>query len=147
MSLIQLLKVDQLDARKMGYTVTATTLTTLIGEAAMVGLNDGKRETTDDEVVAIIKKFIKGINETMDVTFDSGDAFEALKCEKALLEHYLPQQFTEGDLETIVTGMVAQLTSPSMKDMGKLMGSLKENFNGQYDGKMASGVVRRLLNA
>ena len=53
------IKAKQINARKARLS-TATLLTTLIGEAEMVGKNQG-REVTDSEVLAMIKKFIKNI--------------------------------------------------------------------------------------
>jgi hypothetical protein len=55
------IKAKQIAARKSG-SADAGLLTTLLGEAAMVGKNAG-RETTDQEVVAVVKKFVKNIDE------------------------------------------------------------------------------------
>ena len=63
--LLETINQDRNEARKMKYTATATLLTTLYSEAQMVGKNDGNRETTDAEVVAVIKKFVKNIDETL----------------------------------------------------------------------------------
>jgi hypothetical protein len=61
MSLIQTIKADQVQARK-ARSASASILTTLIGEAEMIGKNAGDRESTDEEVIAIIKKFIKNLD-------------------------------------------------------------------------------------
>ena len=66
MSLIIEIKSAQLAARKARDSFTASSLTTLIGEAEMVGKNAG-REVTDAEVVAVLKKFVKNIDETTTV--------------------------------------------------------------------------------
>ena len=64
MSLIEKIRVDQLASRKAAFNYPATNklqadlLTTLLGEEVMVGKNAGSRETTDAEVIAIVKKFI-----------------------------------------------------------------------------------------
>ena len=70
MSLIQTIKTAQVAARK-ARDPSASLLTTLIGEAEMVGKNAG-REVTDQEVVATIKKFIKGIDETLKAVASTG---------------------------------------------------------------------------
>jgi len=61
MTLMEQIKTAQVTARKTGAQ-EASLLTTLLGEAAMVGKN-ANRETTDQEVVAVVKKFVKNIDE------------------------------------------------------------------------------------
>ena len=64
MSLIQDIKSASLVARKARETKKAESLITLYSEASMIGKNDGNRESTDAETIAVIKKFIKNIDET-----------------------------------------------------------------------------------
>lgn len=135
MSLIKQIKQDQLAARlgtKNPH--AASLLTTLIGEAEMVGKNAGNRESTDAEVVAVIKKFIKNIDETLEVLKFSSDGKVAnLFEEKRVLEEYLPRQLSEYELKAIAV---------ARSNMPDYMKYLKENHAGQYDGKLASQVAR-----
>ena len=64
MSLIEKIKSDHLAYRKLRDTTATTFLSTLIGEAEMIGKSGGNREVTNQEVIALVKKFIKNINET-----------------------------------------------------------------------------------
>jgi uncharacterized protein YqeY len=140
MSLITEIKADQITARKNRNAPMASLLTTLIGEAEMVGKNAG-REVLDAEVVATIKKFIKNIDETIKaLSVDDIRAQNAMD-EKVVLEHYLPKQMTESELRAHVEEIV--LTEGL--NMGKIMGVLKGRFEGRYDGKMASAVVKAVL--
>ncbi len=140
MSLMKTLKADQLAARKIKDSFKATILTTLIGEAAMIGKNDGNRVTADAEVMKVIAKFVKGINETIKVR-DSGE----LHAEKEILESYLPPQMNDEELKITISHIIYDLDATSMKDMGRVMGVLSGAHGGQYDGKVASGMVRELL--
>lgn len=147
MSLIQTIKADQLQARKNKDTSRASLLTTLYSEAAMVGKNDGNRESTDAEVVAMVKKFIKNIDETISAVASSSDAVAMLHQEREILSVYLPKQLTEDELKALLTGMVSKLPERSPKSMGMLMKALKAEYDGQYDGKSASTLARELLTA
>lgn len=141
MSLLEQIRVDQIQARKNRDAERASLLTTLLSEAANVGLNDGKRETTDLEVIAVIKKFIKNIDETLAVR-----DVEELRTERNILESYLPSQLTEEELTQIVELYIEALVQPrSMKLMGTVMKHLRESYEGQYDGKLASNIVKRAL--
>jgi len=67
--LINKIKSDALEARKARKTNTATLLTTLYFEASMVGKNLENRESTDQEVLQVIEKFIKGANEVKNIFY------------------------------------------------------------------------------
>ena len=72
MTILESVKKAQLQARKEKRAVDASTLTTLIGEAEMIGKNDGNRASTDAEVVTVIKKFVKNIDETLTILSKDG---------------------------------------------------------------------------
>ncbi len=135
MTILDSVKKAQLQARKDKRAEDAATLTTLIGEAEMIGKNDGNRVSTDAEVVAVIKKFVKNIDETLNVVSKDStkvDRVEALGKEKALLSTFLPKQLSEDELRTILADFIAALPEKNPKAMGKVLGSLKEAFAGQY---------------
>ena len=141
MSLLQQIKDDQLQARKEKNQILSSLLTTLIGEAAMIGKNDGNRESTDAEVVAVIKKFIKNIDESLKVKPD-----KVLPLEKIMLEGYLPKQLSEQELRAKINDHIIFAELKGMQSMGKVMSHLKQNYDGQYDGKLASQIVKELLS-
>jgi len=138
MNLMQRIRSDQVKARKQKDKTTATLLTTLLGEASMVGKNDGNRETTDAEVVAMLKKFIKNIDETIKVSADTDE----LQTEKKVLEAYLPTQMSESELREKITQFV---DGKQGLNIGTVMKFLKENHAGQYDGKSASTIAKEVL--
>jgi hypothetical protein len=142
--LLQLRK-DSLNARKEKKSIEATLLSTLIAETVMVGKNDGNRDVTEDEVLAVIKKFLKGIDESI-VTLDKGGRDTAKeKEEKAILEAYMPSQLSEADLEKAIVEIVSGLTDKTPKAMGQVMAALKEQYPNQFDGKIASQLTRKVL--
>lgn len=142
MSLLDRIKQDQLSARKAKNALAASLLTTLIGEAAMIGKNDGGRDTTDAEVQAIIKKFVKGMDETLNYLAGSNDEVsKTVIAEKAILTNYLPKQMDEAELTTAIKAIIADIGP----NLGKVMGELKARHGGVYDGKMASTLVKALV--
>ena len=141
MTLLEQIKADQLQARIAADKTKASILTTLIGEAEMVGKNDGNRDTTDAEVVATIKKFIKNIDETIAVAGST----ETLVAEKEALQVYLPRQLTEPELRVTIGNIIVTQGLAGPKAMGQLMGELKKNYAGSYDGALASRLVKELL--
>jgi uncharacterized protein YqeY len=147
MSLLQKIKADQVAARKARSSVDAAILTTLIGEAEAVGKNGGNREVTDAEVVAMIKKFVKNLDETIRIAGDyrDGDACDRAWSEKQVLEQYLPKQLTEDELRMAMSELIANNGLSGAKAMGVLMKELKTNYEGLYDGALASKLAKELL--
>lgn len=156
MSLLNNIKKDQLEARKAKNAVKASLLTTLLGEVQIVGKNDGNRETTDVETISIIRKFIKNINETLthlaskneqtaNLDEQSAETKDKFTQEKEILEVYLPQQMSEGQLLKVLSLQIAEgnlIQGASFK--GQAMKYLKDNFAGTYDGKQASILIDSL---
>lgn len=140
MSLLAKIKSDLFTLRKEGSDkVAISLLTTLYSESANVGLNDNKRESTDAEVSAVIKKFIKNLDEC--ITFGTSKEINVstYKKEKEIIEVYLPQQLTPIEIEAFII--------PHVREGGKpaAMKALKETYAGQYDGKVAALVVDNLI--
>lgn len=90
----------------------------------------------DSYIVGKIKSMIKNAEATNSLS-DS---------ELEVLNGYLPTQMTETILTTVVKEYVSQNNINSPKEMGKVMSWLKSNYDGQYDGKMASKIVKQLLS-
>lgn len=125
-------RLDQLKAR-LAYRKTQTILskvevnllTTLIGEAELL-----ERSPQGLDMVALVKKFKKNIAETLKVK-----KTDDLNYESMLLDRYVPPQLTEAKLLSI-------LQCSGAANVGEAMKHLKQNYAGQYDGKLASTVAR-----
>lgn len=104
-------------------------------------------EVGDAEVVAILQKMVKQRRESI-ATYESAgraDLADQEKAEIAVLEGYLPKQMDEAGVKAAVAALIAELGAQGPKDMGRVMGALKERFAGQMDFGRASGVVKELL--
>lgn len=144
--LIENLKEDQLIARKNRDQIKATLLTTLIGEAEMVGKNAGNRAPFDEEVVAVVKKFLKGINETIAVLTKSGQDATQFEKEREILDSYLPTQLTKEKIIVMLDSAVVDGTLVEDKSFkGASMKWLKEHYSGQYDGRVAAEAIDEFM--
>lgn len=145
MSLLAKIRADSLTARKARDAVASSLLITLVGEASMAGVNDGKRDSSDEEVLATVRKFLKNNGELLGVR--PGD--EVALREKTILEGYLPKQMSEDELRAAILAIatqngIAQITG---KDTGVLMKGLQAAHGGQYAGQMASALIKQLAAA
>lgn len=139
MSLFQTLKIDALEARKARRTKTAAALTTLIGELETFSKNAG-RDPTDADVVTFVKKTVKNIDETLKVISNKEDERAIdLEHEKVIFERYLPRQLDEAQLGTIIDLAI----SSGATSVGDVMKLLKTSYGGQYDGALASTILKQ----
>jgi uncharacterized protein YqeY len=136
------IKSDQFDARKNKDSVKSSLLTTLYAEAAMIGKNNGNRNSTDDEVIKVMHKFLKGINETISI-LSAGKSeryFIALQ-EKDIIESYLPKVASQQEVETAIVHLI----DSGITKMGDIMKSLKDKFGTSLDAKQASVLIKEKL--
>jgi uncharacterized protein YqeY len=73
------------------------------------------------------------------------DLADQEKAEIAVIEEYLPKQMGEAETKAAVAALIKELGAAGPKDMGRVMGALKEKFSGTMDFGRASGVVKELL--
>jgi uncharacterized protein YqeY len=153
MSILNTIKNDNVTARKSRDIITSSLLSTLYAEAVNVGKNDGNRETSDKETLAVIKKFIDGVNFTIDNidSVISDVKYEIAVKEREILSAYIekfqPKQLTTEELTDIISGIVATLQEKSPKQMGLVMKSLKDSYDGMYQGNEASKIVKAVLSS
>ena len=154
MKLMQKIKEDLVTARKSRDIVKSNLLSALYSDCLKIGIDDGHRETTDLEVVSVIKKFEKGLNETLrslrsqvieskmavgmtNISTEENPCINQYLTERKILENYLPSQLTREDLEDIIFSL-------KTTDISTVMKFLKENHPGQYDGKIATDIVKKI---
>ena len=144
MSLLAQLKKDSLLARKAADRVRATLLSTLIGEAEMVGKNAANRESTDEEVQQTIRKFLKNNQEALGVIKDE-ERRAVLEQESAILTAYLPPLASDAEVQAFIAASVATLAERGPKQMGVVMGALKARYGSDFDAKQASAWIKDAL--
>lgn len=132
---------ESLEARKARDTVKAGVLTTAIAQIKALAIDDGHRAVTDADVLKIVRQFLKGVEENLALAAQGKmDASRAdqFKVEKDILLSYLPQQMTAEQLKDAVK-------KSGTTNIGEAMKYLKANHDGQYDGKLASTVVKEVI--
>ena len=139
MTVLAKIKAAHLAARKARQSDVSASLSTLIGDIESVGKN-ARRDTTDGEAIAIIKKFIKNVDEVIKVA-----STEVVIAERSLFESFLPKQMTTNELSQIIANAISETCAVSPKDMGKVINLLKSKYEGQFDGAMASQLIKAAL--
>jgi hypothetical protein len=109
---------------------------------------DEQRDLTADDEMAILQKEAKKRREAISELEEAGRDDQAAdeKAELDIIEHFLPEQMTDTEIETIAQQVIEEVGADSMKDMGQVMGKVMDKVKGRADGNKVSGVVRKLLS-
>ena len=107
---------------------------------------EGKENgVADDEVLAILAKMTKQRQESAKTYEEAGrlDLSERELSEIKVIEEFLPAQLSEDEIKSAVENAIKDVGASSIRDMGKVMGTLK----GKYAGQMDFGAVGALVKA
>lgn len=106
-------------------------LTVLLGELDRLPTRDNPSE---DQIYSVIKKMYDNAVEMKDLKRES--AIEAF-----YLKDFIKKQLNDDDLGKIIIGFKAL----DMNNIGSIMKALNSNYKGQFDGKKASEIIKKIL--
>jgi uncharacterized protein YqeY len=103
-------------------------------------------ESTDENVLKIVKKFEKNINEVMDAKKRLGNSTEDEVLELTYLQPYLPVLMGEDEIRSVITEILAR---PDVnKNQGFLMGTFNKEQKGKsFDNKAVGKIIQEQLSA
>ena len=103
----------------------------------------------DDEILGLMAKMSKQREESA-TAYDAGKRPELAAAEReeiAIIRSFMPAQMDETGINAAAAKVIAELGAASIKDMGKVMATMKERYAGQMDFARASAVVKDALSA
>ena len=106
-----------------------------------------RRELSDDEAMAVIRKGIKQRQDSIE-QFTKGNRPELAAKEAAemeLLKSYMPAEINESELEAGLREIIIATGAQSKKDMGKVMKEASAKYKGRVDGRKLQEIVSKLL--
>ena len=144
----QRLESDLKDAMRTKDDLRKRTLRMALSSIQLAEVDKGG-ELDDQAVIAAVQKEIKSRHETIEDAERAGrlDMIENAKAEITVLETYLPQPFSEDELEQLACQAIAEAGASSPKEMGQVMKILLPRLQGRATGSEASQAVRKLLGA
>jgi uncharacterized protein len=102
---------------------------------------------SDAQVLVLLQTMVKQRNESARLYEDGGrhDLAEQEKEEIQIIRRFTPRQLEVLEVESVVREIIKEIDMQDLKDMGKIMGLLKERYPGQIDPSKASSIVRGIL--
>ena len=129
-------------------------------EAALRGLRAVKAEIikaktepgangqiNEEGELKLLQKLVKQRKDSLEI-FEKQNREDLAKKEReeiAIIEKFLPKQFSESELKEAVAKIIAETGASSPADMGKVMGVATKQLAGKTDGKAISAAVKELL--
>ena len=106
-----------------------------------------KEEVKDQEIIKVLQKMKKQRQDSA-ALYKKGERPELLAAEEAeikIIDTFLPKQLSEEETKKICKEIIASTGASSIKDMGKIMGSLKQKYSDSIDFSKANIIVKGLL--
>ena len=102
---------------------------------------------SDAEIILILSNMVKQRKQSI-IQYEEAGRVELAEREREeikIIQEFLPNQLTDEEIHTEVSKIIDAHEQLTIKDMGKIMGQLKEKFSGRMDFGKASGIVKALL--
>lgn len=110
---------------------------------------DERIELDDDaSVLNILNKMVKQRRDSIS-QFEEGNRQDLADIEKSEIEiiaAYLPEQLSDEELDKLIDAAIAATGAESIRDMGKVMGSVKKSAQGRADMAAVGAKVKARLN-
>ena len=147
MTLTERVQKDMVDAMRAKAELRLSTLRMM--KAALQNKRIDKRADLDEkEELQVFSTMIKQRKDSIE-QFEKGNRPELAQKEAqeiAIIEAYMPKALGQEDIEATVRAVIAEMGSPTMKDMGAVMKNVMAKFGGaRVDGKAVSEVVKKEL--
>jgi len=107
-----------------------------------------KEEVKDQEIIKVLQKMKKQRQDSADL-YKKGGREELLNIEEdeiKIIDTFLPKQLSEEETKKICKEIIESVGASSVKDMGKIMGTLKQKYSDSIDFSKANIIIKGLLN-
>lgn len=108
---------------------------------------DNSEGIGDDEILQMLQTMVKQRRDSI-AMYEKGGRLELAEQEAeeiVIIQRFLPEQLDASATESAVEKTIADLGATGLKDMGAVMGALRDNYAGQMDFGRASGIVKARL--
>lgn len=139
------------DAMKSGDKLKLSTLRLVnaaIKNADIEARGQGKGPLDDAALLGLLQKMIKQRQESVEL-YEKGGRAELAAGERGeieIIQGFLPKQMSDAEVEAAIKAAIAEAGASSVKDMGKVIASLRAKYAGQMDFGKASGLVKAALS-
>ena len=102
---------------------------------------------SEDQEIKMLQRLVKMRKDSAEIftTQNRPDLAEPELAQIAVIEKFLPAQLSEEEVEAVIAKIIAETGASGIASMGKVMGLASAQIGGQAEGKVISGIVKKLL--
>jgi len=151
--LFDLIKNDLKTAMKAKEVLTVSTLrmiTSSIKNIEISNRTSSSEESLDEAgIIQLLSKMVKQRKESAEIysTSNRGDLEKKENDEINIIQKYMPAQMDDSEIDLVISKVIKETDSNGIRDMGKVMNFLKENYSGEMDFGKISGIVKGKLES
>ena len=142
-----LIKTQVTSSMKDGDKFRTTVLRMIVAEIQKIEIEE-KSDLSEPQITSILEKMIKQRNDAI-TQFEQAKRQELADKEKqeiVIIKEFLPEQMSEDEISKLVFQTISEVGANSMKDMGRVMGSIKPMIAGKADSGLVSQLVKKALS-
>jgi hypothetical protein len=104
-------------------------------------------EISDDEILGLLQTMVKQRRESIEMFVKGArqDLADREADEINVIKRFMPEQMGDAAIAEAVDGVIGELGAGSLKEMGKVMATLRERYAGRMDFSKASAVAKQKL--
>lgn len=102
---------------------------------------------SSSEILQILGKMVKQRQESAKA-YEEGGRLELAEQELSeikIIEEFLPRQLSDDEVSKVIKDTIALVGASSIRDMGKVMSSLKAQYTGQLDFGKVGAMIKKIL--
>jgi uncharacterized protein YqeY len=105
------------------------------------------KDIGEDEILALLQKLVKSRQESLEIYQQNArpELAEKEAEEIAIISSFLPQPMSDEEVSAAIKAAIAETGAASIKDMGKVIATLKAQHSGKMDFGKASALVKAAL--
>mgnify|MGYP001454883252 FL=1 len=107
-----------------------------------------KKDLTENDEINLLQKLVKQRRESANIFISQkrNDLANSEEAQLKIIQEFLPKQMEDIELEKIINDIILKFNAKSMKDMGKVMGSVNKIVAGRADSKKIAEIVKKTLS-
>jgi len=140
MKLYEQILCEETSAMKSGDTLKRDSLRYLRANIQRVA-KDSQKDIDDDMCISVAKKLIKQNIDAIKLVSDTSKLY----AENEYWNSFIPKMMDEQETILAVNAAILSIDASSIKDMGKVVGTLKKEYGQKMDMKIASDMVKKNL--
>jgi len=136
-------------AKEQRATATLRLILAALKDRDIAGRSKGQTDGIgEDEILSMLQTMIKQRRESIEM-YNKGGREELAKQEEeeiGIIERFLPAQMDDAAIEAAIDKAIESIGASGLKEMGKVMAALRENYAGQMDFAKAAAIAKKLLS-